>query len=60
MPLPGQVEVDLNDRDRSPRQILCESLYVYEKTNATHTPHLEVEELVGQMHHVPHSSLVAQ
>ena len=58
--VPGQLEVDRIDRGRTPRQILCGSLYVYQRTTAIHTAHVGVEELVAQMHHVPQSSLVAQ
>ena len=43
MPLPGQVEVDPIGRDRSPSQMLCESLFVWQKTNAIRMEYLEVE-----------------
>ena len=58
--LPGQLEVDRVDRGRTPRSILCGSLYVFQRTTVIHTAHVGVEELVAQMHHVPHSSSVDQ
>ena len=58
--LPGQLVIDRVDRDRTPRPILCGSLFVYQRTTAIHTAHVGVEELVAQMHHVPHSSSVDQ